>query len=187
MRITGGRSRNRLLSSLKGLDIRPSSDKLRESIFNIIGQDISGIKVLDLFAGTGSLGIEALSRGAEAALFVDKSRQSISLIKKNLKLADYESSGFILKWDLIKGLPIKHPLFKKKMNLVFIDPPYGKGYLPPILEQLSTLDVLSPHSIVVAESSKNDKIPHDFGRLELFDTRNYGETKLNIYSYEESR
>jgi len=185
MRITGGRSKGRLLSTLKGLDIRPSSDKIRETIFNIIGQDTRGAKILDLFAGTGSLGIEALSRGAISALFVDKSQQAIKLIKKNLKLADYESSGYTIKKDLKKGLPLRHPFLNNKMDLVFIDPPYGKGYIPPVLEQLSNCGLLSANSVVVAESSKNEIIPEDLGRLKLFDTRIYGETKLEIYHYEE--
>lgn len=185
MRITGGRSKGRLLSTLKGLDIRPSSDKIRETIFNIIGQDTSGRKVLDLFAGTGSLGIEALSRGAISTLFIDNSQRSIKLIKKNLMLAGYESSGYTLKKDLDKGLPLKHPLLNNKIDLVFIDPPYRKGHIPSILEQLSNCDLLSAHSVVVAESSKNDKIPEDLGKLKLFDTRVYGETKLEIYHYKE--
>lgn len=187
MRITGGRSTGRLLATLKGLEIRPSSDKIRETIFNLIGQDTNGLKVLDLFAGTGSLGIEALSRGAIFTLFIDRSQRAINLLKKNLELVDYKSSAYILKRDLKTGLPLKHPLLKSKMDLVFIDPPYGKGLIPPILEQLSRGDVLSTHSVVVAESSKNDKLPKSLGNLQIFDTRIYGETKLDIYHYEEDR
>ena len=97
MRITGGQTKGRLLAPLKDIQIRPSSDKVRESIFNIIGQDITDQKVLDLFAGTGSLGIEALSRGAIGALFIDNSPQCIKLIEKNLKLCGYEPSGCALR------------------------------------------------------------------------------------------
>ena len=182
MRITGGQSKGRLLASLKGLNIRPSSDKIREAIFNLLGQEVTGLKVLDLFAGTGSLGIEALSRGALWALFIDNSVQSVKIIKKNLRLCGYEQSGSILKRDLIKGLPWKYPLMKKKIDLVFVDPPYGRDLIPLTLKRLSYREVLSSPSIVVAESSKNDKLPDRLDKLRLFDTRIYGETKIDIYN-----
>jgi len=186
MRITGGQSKGRLLSTLKGLNIRPSSDKVRETIFNLLGQDVSGMKVLDLFAGTGSLGIEALSRGALSALFIDNSRQAVQLIRKNLTLCGYESSCSVLKRDLIRGLPYGHSLIKNRVDLVFIDPPYGKELIPPILRRLSEKEVLSPSSIVVAESSKNDQLPSIFAKLRLIDTRIYGETKIDIYNFKDS-
>lgn len=183
MRITGGQIKGRLLAPLKDSKIRPSSDKVRESIFNIIGQDITDRKVLDLFAGTGSLGIEALSRGAIGALFIDNSPQCIKLIKKNLELCGYEPSGCVLRKDLTRGLPWKHSLMKKTFDLVFIDPPYGKSFIPPILSELSDREILAPHSLVVAESSKNDKLAVTFGRLHLTDIRTYGDTEINIYRY----
>jgi len=187
MRITGGWSRGRLLSSLKGLDIRPSSDKVREAIFSLLGQDITGMKVLDLFAGTGSLGIEALSRGALWALFIDNARQAVKLIKKNLTLCGYEPSGYVLKRDLTRGLPYGHPLMKSRIDLVFMDPPYGKDLIPPILNKLSGKEVLASPSIVVAESSKKDKLPSVLYNLRLIDSRIYGETKIDIYKYEDRK
>lgn len=187
MRITGGQSKGRLLASLKGLSIRPSSDKVREAVFNLLGQEITGLKVLDLFAGTGSFGLEALSRGALWAMFIDNSRHSINLIKKNLKLCNYESAGFVLKWDLIRGLPWKNPLMGKKIDLVFIDPPYGKDLMVPVLSNLSDRGTLAPHSTVVAESSKNNTVPDRLGKLRLFDTRIYGDTRIDIFNYEDTK
>lgn len=183
MRITGGEVKGRRLVSLKGLHIRPSSDKVREAIFNIIGQDITGFKVLDLFAGTGSLGLEALSRGASRALFIDNLQQSVSLIKKNLKVCGYESSGSILKKDLTRGLPGKYALMKKKYDLVFFDPPYGKDLIPPLVRELIEREILAPSSRVVAESSKNDILPNIWGKLQLTTKRIYGESKITIYHY----
>ena len=183
MRITGGQVKGRRLASLKGLDIRPSSDKVREAIFDIIGQEITVFQVLDLFAGTGSLGLEALSRGASRALFIDNSQQSVGLIKKNLILCGYESSGSILKKDLTRGLPWKYSLMKKKYNLVFFDPPYGKDLIPPLLRELIEREILAPSSCVVAESSKVDILPATLGKLQLVTTRIYGETKIGIYHY----
>jgi len=187
MRITGGQVKGRLLASLKGLNIRPSSDRVKEAIFNLIGQDITGAKVLDLFAGAGSLGIEALSRGALWTLFIDNSQQSIKLIKKNLTLCGYESSGFILKMDLTRGLPWRYPLMKKKFDLVFIDPPYRKKFILPILKELSDRKFLISPSVVVAETSRIDNLPAELGKLELVKIRIYGETKINIYHYGDNR
>ena len=183
MRITGGQVKGRLLAPLKGLNIRPSSDRVKEAIFNLIGQDITGAKVLDLFAGTGSLGIEALSRGALWALFIDNSQQSIKLIRKNLRLCGYEPLGFVLKRDLIRGLPWRYSLMKKKFDLVFIDPPYGKKFILPILKELSDRKILLSPSVVVAETSRTDNLPSVLGKLELVKTRTYGETRINIYHY----
>ena len=187
MRVTGGTLRGKRLCGLRGLAIRPTTDYLRESIFNILAGGVEDAVVLDLFAGTGSLGIEALSRGALWALFIDNSRQSVNLIKKNLTICGYEMSGFVLKRDLTKGLPEEYPLMKKGIDLVFIDPPYGKGFIPLILEKLSERGILASPSIVVAESSKNDKLPIRLNSLRLSNTKIYGETKIDIYDCEDGK
>ena len=181
MRITGGQVRGRLLASLRGWNIRPTSDRVREAIFNLIGQDVSGFKVLDLFAGTGCLGIEALSRGAARALFIDNSTQSIKLIKKNLVRCGYESLGSVLKKDLTRGLPRKHTLLKERFHLVFLDPPYEKKMIPPLLGELSDRDILASPSIAVAESFKTETLPEVLGRFQMVGFRTYGETKISIY------
>jgi len=185
MKVTGGMSKGRLLSSIKGLDIRPTSGKVREAIFNLLGQDITGLKVLDLFAGTGSLGIEALSRGALSAFFIDNSYLSIKTIKKNLRSCGFEGSGIVLKRDIMRGMPFKHRFFQKGIELVFIDPPYGRDYIPPVLKRLSECNILATSAIVVTESLKDDKLPDRAGKLRLFDTRIYGETKIDMYNRED--
>lgn len=174
--------KGRVLVSPKGLDIRPSSDRVREAIFSIIGQDLSGVKVLDLFAGTGSQGLEALSRGALRAVFIDNSQGSINLIKKNIALCRYQDSGAVLKTDLDKGIPGGHSLLKDLFDLVFIDPPYRKNFLPFLLKELSIKNVLSSGSRVVAESSKKEILPDFCGNLVMFDSRLYGDTKITIYA-----
>ncbi len=181
MRITGGHSRGRLLSPLKGLGIRPTSDRVKEAFFNILGQDITGFKVLDLFAGTGALGIEAISRGAESALFIDKSRQSINLIKKNLEVCGFEDKASVLQWDLMKGLNLNHPMKNGLFDLVFVDPPYGKDLIPPTLKFLSEEKILAGSFTIVVESSRDDELPSEIGTMELFDTRRYGTTKIDFY------
>ncbi len=181
MRITGGSCKGRILSSLKGLSIRPTSDKVRGALFNIIGQDTAGMTVLDLFAGTGSFGIEALSRGALWTLFIDNSSLSVKIIHRNLILCGLEKSGSVLKRDLRKGLPVGHPKLKKGFDLVFIDPPYGRNLIPPLLKELSESEILTSTSIVVAESLKKDTLPNVSGKLRLVDARIYGETKIDIF------
>lgn len=184
MRITGGQAKGRLLASLKGWNIRPTSDRVRESVFSLIGQDMTDFKVLDLFAGTGCLGIEALSRGASRALFIDNSIQSIKLIKKNLARCGYESLGFVWKKDLSKGLPRKHPLLKEKFDVIFLDPPYEKKMISPLLVELSDRDLLASPAIAVAESFKRETLPEVLGKLQMVSFRTYGETKISIYHFE---
>lgn len=183
MRITGGQVKGRLLASLRGLNIRPTSDRVREAIFSLIGQDVTGLKVLDLFAGTGSLGIEALSRGASWSLFVDNSIQSIKIIKKNLALCGYEPFGFILKRDLTRGLPWKNALMKKKFDLVLIDPPYGKKFIPPLMKELVDREILASPAVLITESSKSESLPVASEKLQVVKTRTYGETKIDVYQY----
>jgi 16S rRNA (guanine966-N2)-methyltransferase len=184
MRITGGLSKGRVLAPLKGLNIRPTADKVRESIFNLLGQDMTGLRVLDLFAGTGSLGIEALSRGALQAVFMDHSKISRQLIKQNLMRCGFESAGYFLKRDLTKDLPWEHPFMQENVDLVFMDPPYGKGFISPILHQLSKKPLLKPSSIVITESRKTDPVPSMEGTFRIFKTRLYGETKIDMYHRE---
>jgi 16S rRNA (guanine966-N2)-methyltransferase len=183
LRITGGEAKGRRLSAFQGSQIRPTSDKVREAIFNLIGQDAQGVRVLDLFAGTGSLGIEALSRGASRVIFVDNSHHSIELVKRNLSLCGYESLGHVLKKDLARGLPKRCEMMKGEIDLVFTDPPYGKGHLPPVLRELSDKEILASPSIVVAETSKTEALPARLGKLELVKTRIYGDTKISLYYY----
>ncbi len=178
MKITGGEIRGRTLAAPKNLEIRPSSNKVREAIFNIIGQDLSGSRVLDLFSGTGLLGIEALSRGAALALFVDRAKQSLALIEKNLALCGYEQSGHICKWDLSRGLPKSRPFLNTTYDLVFLDPPYKSGPTAKLMKELSVSEQLEPEALIVLESVKTEETRH---ALSLLETRIYGDTKLSFF------
>jgi len=184
MRITGGRLRGRRLASFKGLEIRPTSDRVREAIFDLIGHHLTGEKVLDLFAGTGSLGIEALSRGAAWALFIDHSPKAIDLIVRNLKLCGLEAQGFALRKDLLKGFPRRHRLLEEKMDLVFVDPPYRKGMILPVLEELSNLRILGSPATLVAQSEQKEVLPPQVRDLQLAKSRVYGETRITLYRHE---
>lgn len=173
-----------LLASPKGSSIRPTSDRVREAIFNIIGQDLSGLKVLDIFAGTGSLGLEALSRGALRAVFIDSSQKSINLLKKNLALCGVQECGTLIKKDLRRGIPGVGVLSNETFDLIFLDPPYGRYLLPVVLEAVTTRNIISPGGRVVAESSKTGSLRTSFGNLRMTDSRVYGDTKIRFYTNE---
>jgi 16S rRNA (guanine966-N2)-methyltransferase len=132
MRITGGRLRGRRLASIGGASIRPTSDKVREAVFSMVGQDLTGWVVLDLFAGTGSLGIEAISRGASSAVFVENARDALRVLRRNLGLCSVLESGtaVVLEWDIRAGIPWRHPVLKGPFDLVFLDPPYREPVRP---------------------------------------------------------
>ncbi|MBN2033686.1 MAG: 16S rRNA (guanine(966)-N(2))-methyltransferase RsmD [Deltaproteobacteria bacterium] len=186
MRITGGRVRGRRLATFRGLEIRPTSDLVREAIFNLLGrQSLLGMRVLDLFAGTGSLGIEALSRGADHAVFVDCSRKAIEIIKKNLRLCDLQDLGVTLRKDLTEGLPGHHPLFAGRYDLVFLDPPYGRGLILPLLNEMERENRFGAASLVVAQTEKSTEVPQATGNLRIAKVKTYGATRITLLEKEE--
>jgi 16S rRNA (guanine966-N2)-methyltransferase len=184
MKITGGQVKNRSLAHLKGSDIRPTSDRVREAIFDLIGQELADRNVLDLFAGTGSLGLEALSRGAAAALFVDRSLKAIHLIKKNVELCGFGHCTSVMRRDLRKGFPKSHPFLQEIFDLVFMDPPYREGFIPMVMMNLSHSMFLASGSLLVTESSKSECPEAVTGPFVMRDSRSYGDTRITIYSYE---
>ena len=188
MRITGGGERGRKLSFIKkAMGIRPTSDRVRSSIFNILGQTLTGFSVLDLFAGTGSLGIESLSRGATRAVFVDNASEAISLIKKNLALCNYEELSNVLKKHLPDGLNHLCSEGLNTFDIIFIDPPYGKGFIKPTIDKLYTNNLIHKDSTIVVESSTNDTdiLPDYIKNLQLKLSRSYGMTVIGMYIYNE--
>jgi len=187
MRITGGMNKGCRLAGVKGLNIRPTSDMVRSAIFNILGQVLDGCITLDLFAGTGSLGIESLSRGSEKAVFIDKSVKALTLIKKNLSLCGCEERATLAREELPAGVSRIHDLGCDTFDLIFIDPPYGKGYITPTLSMLGDQGLLSRDGRVVVESSSvtADKLPTRVGDLVLSLARAYGSTLIGVYLYEE--
>jgi 16S rRNA (guanine966-N2)-methyltransferase len=171
------------LARMKGYRIRPTSDMVRTSIFNILGQAMNGCVTLDLFAGTGSLGIESISRGSEKAFFIDRSAKAVELIRKNLSICGCEDLATVVREELPDGLARIHDLGCGIFNLVFIDPPYGKGYIGPTLSRLVHEELLSRESRVVVESSNgiDDELPARVGDLVLNLERAYGSTVIGVY------
>jgi 16S rRNA (guanine966-N2)-methyltransferase len=166
------------------MTIRPTSEKVREAVFNIIGNDLTGVVAADFFAGTGVFGLEALSRGARRVMFIDNAESSLHLIRRNLARCGFEGLETIFKWDLRRGIPDRWPPQFKALDLVFMDPPYLKNLIPGLLQQLSRRDLVSIHSRVVAESAKDDIPPDIAGHLRMIDSRSYGDTRISIYAYE---
>ena len=180
MRICGGAFRGRKLALFRGRALRPTPEHIREAVFNILGQDMQDVDVLDLFAGTGVLGLEALSRGASNAVFVDKSPQAITIIKENIKNLMVQNRVHVVRYDLTRGLT---PLGKVNgdFKLVFLDPPYGKDMAKMVLQKLDRWPRLDQGSIVVVEHFEKELIQLLFQSLELREKRSYGQTAISIF------
>jgi 16S rRNA (guanine966-N2)-methyltransferase len=169
MRIIGGKLKGRVLAGPASAAIRPTSDRLRETIFNILahgyGDPVEGARVLDLFAGTGAMAIEALSRGASCALLVDKSTEALALVRSNLASLGLSGSAQVLRRDATR-LGTAPP--GERFDLAFLDPPYGKGLVGPVLEALRNGDWLEQGALIVVEEAKSAEIPlpEGFGSIE---------------------
>lgn len=182
MRVIGGSLRGRRLASPKGSAIRPTADRLRESIFNIIAQWVPDAVVLDLFAGTGACGIEALSRSAASAVFIDNNRSAISMIARNLTLCRLEARARVIRWDITAGLDCLHRN-TRHFTLVFMDPPYERNFVAVGLRQLQVHPILAPGSRLVVEHSHREPIPEELSAYFLLDQRRYGNSLVSFLEY----
>jgi 16S rRNA (guanine966-N2)-methyltransferase len=184
MRIIAGEFRGRRLAAVKGR-IRPTSDKVREAIFSILGPKVMEARVLDLFAGTGALTLEALSRGALDAVLVEEHAAALSVLRQNL-----EALGLIGRVRVLP-LPVAAALRKlavrgAQFSLVFLDPPYGRGLALNTLERLQDSGLLQPAGSIVAEHSHREALPEQVGRLMLSQCRRYGDTQVAFYHVREN-
>ncbi len=182
MQIIGGKFKGRKLSALRGLRTRPTSGKVREAVFNICSERVPGSSVADLFAGTGAMGIEALSRGAKHVVFVEADRKSVQLIRKNLAACGAGDMASVLCRDLLGGPEVLADL-NSAFDLVFMDPPYHSGAIAPVLENLAKTGSLSPGALTVIEHSFSEPLPADAEGFEIIDTRRYGKTLVSFMSY----
>jgi 16S rRNA (guanine966-N2)-methyltransferase len=185
MRVIAGTAKGRKLQSPAGSRIRPTSDRVKEALFSIITgmiESFSGISVLDIFAGSGNLGIEALSRGAEHAVFIDNHRDSVALVKKNLHLTGFSEKSRVLLKDAVAALKTLENS-EGPFRLVFIDPPYYKDLPEKVLQYISTSTLLDEKPVIVAELSSKDTIAKNFGALYEFDRRTYGDTALVFFTF----
>ncbi len=177
MRVITGLARGRKLLSPEGLEIRPTTDNVKESLFNILQFDIEGRRVLDLFAGTGQLGIECLSRGAREAVFIDQSREAVRAIRENLKSCGF--SAQVLQQDALNYLESCG-----QFDLIFVDPPYDSGLYGRVLEKVNSIDILTDGGIMICESRRETAMPEMTAPYRKRREYLYGRVKLSLYCKE---
>ena len=180
MRIITGKARGLHLTVPKNYDVRPTADRVKESLFNIIGQRVSGAAVLDLFAGTGNLGLEAWSRGARLIQFVDHNRDSLKLVRSNIAKCRAEQDCKVLKHDAEAAVDL---LFRQgqRFDLIFVDPPYNKGWVQKVLHKLESVPLLTESGWLILEHSRHDDLTGQVpAGYEQFRSQQYVETILTF-------
>lgn len=175
MRVITGTARGRRLQTPEGMDTRPTGEKVKEALFSAIQFEIQNKSVLDLFAGSGQLGIEALSRGASRCVFIDKDRAAADIVKMNTESTGFKSRSLISSMDAVMFLRYA----KEEFDIIFLDPPYKKNIINDIEKDVER--VINPRSIVVCETSAKEELPENYASLPLSFDRRYGETRLRIY------
>ena len=175
MRVITGTAKGRRLMTLEGEDIRPTSDKVKGAVFNSIQFDIEGRTVLDLFAGSGSLGIEALSRGAAKAVFVDLNRQAVRVVNENLEHCKLKENATVFNGDSLSYLKTT----RERFDIVFIDPPYNKQLAQKALPLV--VKVLNDGGIIVCETASDEELPEQIGNYSVVKSDKYSKTRLTIY------
>jgi 16S rRNA (guanine(966)-N(2))-methyltransferase RsmD len=182
MRVISGKAKGRRLIAPKGGAIRPTADRIKESLFNILPRDFSSMKILELFAGTGNVSIEALSRGAESALLVDASERAARVIRENLRRLELSDRAQV--WVM----PVRRALNAvgrqgQKFDVIFLDPPYDQRLVGRSLELIASVNPLYPSAVVVAEHSVRETVKSSYGILSLNDQRRYGDTLLSFFRH----
>ena len=187
MRIIAGKFRSRQLKSIKGITLRPTSDKLRETMFNVLGGLVVDARFMDLFAGTGAVGIEALSRGASEAIFVERHPPTAALIKKNLESLDIRRGARVVTSDALKALErlSEEPSAANAgIDILFLDPPYDeKEQYKSALSFLGEADLLAENAVVIAEHQRSLDLAETFGKLARVRVLRQGDAALTFYRF----
>ena len=176
MRIISGQARGRRLKELQGMDTRPTTDKVKEGLFNIIQFELEGRRVLDLFGGTGQLGLEARSRGSESCVFVEQRRDAQNLIRENIKTCGFEDRSRVVAGDALAYLTS----CREKYDVIFLDPPYQTDLLKKSMELITKFDILREHGIMICESAAEKTLPPLAPPYEMGREYRYGQIKLTI-------
>ena len=177
MRVITGKARGVTLKTPEGLQTRPTADRVKEALFSVIQFDMPGANVLDLFGGTGQLGIEALSRGAKRAVFIDESDKACRLIRENLKRTKLEQEGSVLRSDYMAYLA----RCNEKFNLIFLDPPYAEVFLENALKRITEIDILQSGGIIVTERPMGKELSFEFQGYTRSKDYKYGNTLITLY------
>ena len=179
MRVITGSARGRRLETLEGEDVRPTTDRIKEAIFSIIQFQTEGRSFLDLFAGSGQMGIEALSRGAKNACFVDSAKKSIEVVKRNLKTTKLEQNAKVFQADYRSFLSMNSQLF----DIAFLDPPYGTGTLQEALPLVAK--AMNDTGVIIAENPLNEEILPQYGDFVLDRQYRYGKIKVSTFRHKD--
>lgn len=175
MRIITGKARGKKLVTLEGKDVRPTSDKIKESLFNILQFNIEGRTFLDLFAGSGQIGLEAISRGAEKAVFVDSSKKSIAVIEENIRNCGFTAESKVVNADSL--MYIRH--CPETFDVAFIDPPYRTGILQEVLPYVA--EAMNDGGIIICEHPADEAAPEELGEFKKLKDYKYGKIILTSY------
>ena len=177
MRVITGKARGVQLKTPEGMLTRPTADRVKEALFSIINFDLPGAAVLDLFGGTGQLGIEALSRGANSAVFVDQREDACKIIRENLRRTKLESQGRVVRSDYLDYLRRS----REQFDIILLDPPYAEVFLENALKCITEIDILKTGGIIVAERPVEKELPFEFEGFTRSKDYKYGKTLLTIY------
>ena len=177
MRVITGKARGVQLKTPEGMLTRPTADRVKEALFSIINFDIPGATVLDLFAGTGQLGIEALSRGANRAVFIDAREDACKIIRENIRRTKFENQARVIRSDYLEYLR----RCKEKFDIILLDPPYAEVFLENALKSITEIDILQSGGIIIAERPIEKELLLDFEGFTRSKDYKYGKTLLTIY------
>ncbi len=178
MRVITGIARGRTLETLPTDDVRPTYDRVKEAMFSIIQFEIEGRRVLDLFAGSGQLGIEALSRGAESATFIDNSKKSIDVVRRNLATVKLNDKATVIQADAVSFAANA----AGRYDIAFLDPPYDSGLLEKVLPNVA--QKMAEGGVILCETDLKETLPEAVGDFNLYRTYKYGKTKITVYRRE---
>ena len=177
MRVISGRARGVRLKTPEGMQTRPTADRVKEALFSILQFELPGKKILDLFGGTGQLGIEAISRGAKETVFVDQSDKACKLIRENLRLAKMEDEGRVIRSDYLAFLRST----KEKFDIILLDPPYAEVFLENALNLITEIDILQSGGIIATEYPFGKVLPAEYSEVYRAKEYKYGKTILTIF------
>lgn len=177
MRVITGKARGIQLKTPDGMLTRPTADRVKEALFSIINFDIPNAAVLDLFGGTGQLGIEALSRGAKRGVFVDAREEACRLIRENLRRTKLTQESVVVRSDYMQFLN----RCTERFSIIFLDPPYAETYLENAIKRIAEIDILQTDGIIVAERPVEKELPWEFDGYQRSKDYKYGKTLLTIY------
>lgn len=182
MRVIAGTAKRLQLKTVKGDNTRPTTDRIKETLFNMLQNDIEGCRFLDLFSGSGAIGIEALSRGAKEAVFVENNKEAINCIKENLIFTKLVNSGIVMSYDVMTAISMLEGR-NAKFDIVFMDPPYNKEIEKEVLDRLNQSEIIDSDTMIIVEASLNTSFSYlrDMG-YELFKEKKY-KTNKHMFIY----